>query len=155
MLERKNVQPFFKISRADNTHGAFPPTKCQPVAGGPVHSWRVLLFPILTGKDSKYDFSQEWNSPTNLQALGPTAPHRFRLTGDGDTSHYLAIGPNDEWPLDKWNPLRSLLTIRGKDRFAPVAPIHYRVNCAGILASQLARHARKMAATASCATIKN
>ena len=97
-------------------HGAFPPTQYQPVTGGPVHSWRVLLAPFFTGEPSKYDFSQEWNSPTNLHALGTNSSRYLRFSGDGDISHYLAIGPNDEWP-SKHQPLRSLLVTEGKDQF--------------------------------------
>ncbi len=97
-------------------HGAFPPTKYQPVAGGPIHSWRVLLIPSL-GERRNYDFSQEWNSPTNLQALGRLPPHSnyFRLDGDSESTHYLSIGEDEQWPATK--PLRSRLITKGKDRF--------------------------------------
>jgi hypothetical protein len=114
-------------------HGAFPPTKYQPVAGGPMHSWRVLLVPHTTSRfaerHSKYDYSQEWNSPNNLQALGRMPPYfsYFRLDGDGETTHYLAIGEGDEWPAKK--PLRSRLVTKGKDRFLivedPDSQIHW------------------------------
>jgi hypothetical protein len=112
-------------------HGAFPPTKCQLEPGGPAHSWRVLLVPH-TDRDyierySKYDFSKEWNSPSNLQALVGAPSRYFRLDGAGDTTHYLAIGPDDEWPSKK--PLRSRLVSRGKDRFLlvehPDSEIHW------------------------------
>lgn len=120
-------------------HGAFPPTKYQPVAGGPIHSWRVLLVPHTSADErySNYDFTQEWNSAWNAQALraGPTvlprvAPSRwFRLgdEGDGDTAHYLAIGEDDDWPSRK--PLKSLLVRKGKDRFLlvedPDSEVHW------------------------------
>ncbi|MBE0541021.1 MAG: hypothetical protein IH623_06525 [Verrucomicrobia bacterium] len=98
-------------------HGAFPPTKYQPVAGGPIHSWRILLVPSIAGRQSKYDFSQEWNSPNNLQALGRVPPSYgyFRMHGQSDIAHYLAIGDDDDWPSKK--PLRSRLITKGKDRF--------------------------------------
>ena len=109
-------------------HGAFPPTKYQPVADGPIHSWRVLLLPHTTWDYGEryldYDFSQEGNSRNNLKALGRMAPGffwapvRFRL--DGETTHYLAIGDDDEWPSPSRKPLRSLLVTKGRDRFLVV-----------------------------------
>jgi hypothetical protein len=114
-------------------HGAFPPTKYQREAGGPVHSWRVLVLPYTSSdfmeRYSKYDFSQEWISTNNLQALGRKAPRFFRLDGDGDndTTDYLAIGDDDDWPARK--ALRSLLVKKGKDRFLlveyPDSEVHW------------------------------
>jgi hypothetical protein len=101
-------------------HGTFPPTKYQREAGGPIHSWRVLLVPHTSRgfieRYSQYDFSQQWNSTNNLQALG-RMPYfsYFNMDGDGDITHYLAIGENDEWPSKK--PLKSRLITKGKDRF--------------------------------------
>jgi hypothetical protein len=111
-------------------HGAFPPTKYQPVAGGPIHSWRVLLVPHTSrsfGSYSDYDFSQEWNSTNNLQALGRTAPVNFRFDDDGEIAHYLAIGDGEEWPSKE--PLKSRLITKGEDRFLlveyPDSDIHW------------------------------
>ena len=120
-------------------HWAFPPTKYQPVADGPIHSWRVLLVPHTSGdkRYSEYDFSQEWNSTNNLQALrGWEAPNRrimpsrfFRMggEGDGDIAHYLAIGDDEIWPSRR--PLKSLMVKKGKDRFLiiehPDSQIHW------------------------------
>lgn len=113
-------------------HGAFPPTKYQPEPGGPIHSWRVLLVPhssrSFIERYSQYDFSQEWNSTNNLQALG-RMPHfvYFSMNGNGDVAQYLAIGDNDDWPSKK--PLRSRLITKGKDRFLlveyPDSDIHW------------------------------
>lgn len=113
-------------------HGAFPPTKYQPEPGGPIHSWRVLLVPYTSRsfieRYSQYDFSQEWNSTNNLQALG-RMPHfvYFSMNGNGDIAHYLAIGDKDDWPSKK--PLRSRLVTKGKDRFLlveyPDSDIHW------------------------------
>ena len=115
-------------------HGAFPPTKYQPVAGGPMHSWRVLLVPHsnrnFRERYSQYDFSQEWNSTNNLKALGRMPYFRdFRMDDDenSDITNYLAIGDDDEWPVKK--PLRSRLVTKGKDRFLivedPDSQIHW------------------------------
>ncbi len=109
-------------------HGAFPPTKYQPVAGGPIHSWRVLLL-VTFGEWRDYDFSLAWNNPTNLQALGRIPPHSnyFRLDGDSESTHYLSIGEDEQWPATR--PLRSRLITKGKDRFLlveyPDSEIHW------------------------------
>jgi hypothetical protein len=113
-------------------HGAFPPTKYQPEPGGPIHSWRVLLVPHtdrgFIERYPLYDFSQEWNSTNNLQAIC-SMPFfgYFSIDGDGDTTHYLAIGDEDEWPTKR--PLRSRLITKGKDRFLlieyPDSEIHW------------------------------
>ena len=44
-------------------HGAFPPTNYQPGAGGPIHSWRVLLVP---------------HSNRNFRARPPMSPWYLR-----------------------------------------------------------------------------
>lgn len=112
-------------------HGVFPPTKYQPVAGGPIHSWRVLILPYtspgLIERYPKYDLSQEWNSPANLSALGHMAPNFLRIAGEGTSAHYIAIGDGDEWPSRK--PLRAHLITKEKDRFLlveyPASDIHW------------------------------
>lgn len=111
-------------------HGAFPPTKYQPVAGGPIHSWRVLLL-VALGERRDYDFSLAWNSPTNLQGLGRISPFQNYFVqsefDDGENTHFLSIGDDDEWPARK--PLRSRLITKGKDRFLlveyPDSKIHW------------------------------
>ena len=105
-------------------HGAFPPTKYQPKADGPIHSWRVLLVPHTDihyrDRFSQYDFSQEWNSPSNLEALGGGMPYfsYFRMGAESELTNYLAIGDRDHWPSKA--PLKSLLVTKGQDRFLVV-----------------------------------
>lgn len=117
-------------------HGEFPPTKYQPEPDGPIHSWRVLLVPHTDGEGySNYDFSQEWNSQHNIQALsdGFGAVY-YRMSGGikwaegiNDTATILAIGEGDEWPSD--GPLRAFMVEEGKDRFLlvenPSSEIHW------------------------------
>lgn len=112
-------------------HGAFPSTRYQPESGGPIHSWRVLLYPGIPERHTKYDFAQEWNSTNNLRALARVPPYfsyfRMHTQGDNDITHYLAIGENDEWPGKR--PLKSRLITKGKDRFLvveyPESTIHW------------------------------
>lgn len=104
-------------------HGTFPPTKYQPNANGPIHSWRVLLVPYtdvdFKERFARYDYSQEWNSPENLKALS-NMPYfyYFSMDADNETADYLAIGDGDVWPSDK--PLKSYLVTKGKDHFLVV-----------------------------------
>lgn len=112
-------------------HGAFPPTKSQREAGSPFHSWRVLLLlhtsPEFKERYSHYNFSKQWNDPVNLQALGRRAPRFFRMDGEGDFTHYLAISDDEDWPSKQ--PLRSRLVRAGNDRFLlveyPESQIHW------------------------------
>jgi len=110
-------------------HGAFPPTRYQAKPGGPVHSWRVLLAPYIDAyfreRFSRYDFSQEWNSPGNLEALAGMGDYFSK--GGNDITNYLAIGDEDDWPSR--GPLKSILVSKGKDRFLlveyPASYIHW------------------------------
>jgi hypothetical protein len=104
-------------------HGVFPPTKYQPEPNGPIHSWRVLLVPHtdvdFRERYSKYDFSQEWNSPNNLQALGDMPYfYCFSMGTNNKITNYLAIGDGEEWPSER--PLKSRLVTKGEDRFLVV-----------------------------------
>ena len=108
-------------------HGTFPPTKYQPVPGGPIHSWRGLLMP-----PPGYDFSKNWNSTNNLQASETMhGQHGFKLIDqscDPEITHYLTIGEGEEWPVAR-RPLRSLLVKSGKDQFLlveyPDSKVHW------------------------------
>lgn len=101
-------------------YGRFPPTRYQPKANGPTHSWRVLLLPYrdpFTRKlCSKYNFSEEWNSPGNLAVVQSLQPemHVFSMN-ENNVANYLAIGDGDEWPSD--TPLKAWVVTRGKDQF--------------------------------------
>jgi len=103
-------------------HGRFPPARYQPKAGGPVHSWRVLLITQIDTypkeRSSKYNFSEEWNSPGNLAAIGECSDWFSRHDGRDiktDKANYLTIADGDEWPSHK--PLDAFLVTKGKDRF--------------------------------------
>ena len=143
--ELRNTREFFSQGRFGQMrwlllsyhqeHGAFPPTKYQPEADGPIHSWRVLLLPYIDSNYSEsysqYDFSQEWNSPKNLQAVGGMdnyfSSFRWEDNAAHDFANYLSIGDEEDWPSDK--PLKAYLLIKGKDRFLiveyPDSAIHW------------------------------
>lgn len=115
-------------------HGAFPPTKYQPLVGGPVHSWRVLLM-LRLGLNPEngahgYDFSKEWNNTDNIRFFEKSlSQHYFTSARDGSRiAQFLAIGEDDEWPAGK-KPLRSRLIRSGKDTFLlveyPSSNVHW------------------------------
>lgn len=134
---RRSVKNFARLElallRYHDEHGAFPPTKFQPEAGGPIHSWRVLLLPYadqtFVETHSQYDYSHWWISPPNLQAWGREAPSVFRMHHEGynGITHYLAIGDEDVWPSR--SPRRSRMVMKDKDRFLlveyPESEIHW------------------------------
>ena len=107
-------------------HGQFPSTQWQPWTNGPSHSWRVLLMPQLLGA-SDYDFSQEWNSPDNLQTDDSQSSICFRVERGGIFANCLAVGDGEEWPSEK--PLGAFLVKQGSDRFLlvydPDSTIHW------------------------------
>jgi hypothetical protein len=109
-------------------HGAFPPTKYQARPDGPIHSWRVLLLLHLdvdAKRYSEYDFSQEWNSPKNMEALGDI-PDFYSLHAN-HLANYVAVADNDYWPSEY--ALKSRLVTKGKDRFLlveyPDSDVHW------------------------------
>jgi hypothetical protein len=115
-------------------HGAFPPIRYKRNANEPTHSWRILLLPYIDmdfkDRYSRYDFSQEWNSPKNLAALRGIHDSNYYSLGpsyDTEYANYLAVGNVDDWPAEE--PLRSHLVTDGKDRFLlvedPDSKIHW------------------------------
>lgn len=97
---------------------SFPPARYQPKAGGPVHSWRILLLhdtdPELY---SKYNFSEKWNSPRNL-AIGESFQSAYFRLNENNKATYLTIADGDEWPSDE--PLNAFLVTKGADWFLVV-----------------------------------
>ena len=82
--------------------GCFPPPVVADSAGKPMHSWRLLITPNLSGYNfyTKYDLSEPWNSPKNL-ALAKAHPHRgnyFRCLAAadaekaGETNYLMIVG---------------------------------------------------------------
>ncbi|PQO31310.1 hypothetical protein C5Y96_13290 [Blastopirellula marina] len=91
-----------------DVYGTLPPAYIPDEDGEPMHSWRVLILPFVEGNDiyDKYDFSQPWDSPGNMQACErmPFAYASPALGGNdmGDATTYVAIsGPNTMLGMDK------------------------------------------------------
>lgn len=92
--------------------GVFPPAYIADKSGRPTHSWRVLLLPYLEREDpvqfqgatelhDAYDFTQAWNSQSNL-GLAPNfrnfyaAPHREQ-DGAMQTNYLAVVGDATAW----------------------------------------------------------
>jgi hypothetical protein len=113
-------------------YDAFPPQKYRVDPEGPEHSWRVLLVPYTTREYRRrfleYDFSQDWDSPANLQALDGRGQFAF-FSSDGayGTANYLTVGADERWPSK--HSLRSLLVKEDDDSFllieCPDSSIHW------------------------------
>jgi hypothetical protein len=54
-----------------DTYGSFPPAYIPDENGKPMHSWRVLILPMLDQQFlySQYDFDQPWDSPANRSVM--------------------------------------------------------------------------------------
>lgn len=92
----------------NDVYGTLPPAYIPDEDGKPMHSWRVLILPFVEANHiyDKYDFSQPWDSPGNMQACQemPFAYASPALGGDdiGDATTYVAItGPNTVLGTDK------------------------------------------------------
>jgi prepilin-type processing-associated H-X9-DG protein len=89
-----------------DAYDCFPPAFVADTAGKPIHSWRVLLLPFLGHRAlyEKYDFSEPWNGPGNIQ-LANQMPTDFACPSDGSTeneTNYVAVvGPGTAWPEDR------------------------------------------------------
>lgn len=88
--------------------GCFPPPFVADSAGKPMHSWRLLITPNMSGFDfyTQYDLSQPWNSPKNLALakVHPSQGDNFRcpVTADarklGETNYMMVVGSGTALP---------------------------------------------------------
>lgn len=105
-------------------YGCYPPTRYSARDGGPLHSWRILVSPYIDFCAEQvvheYDFSADWNSPSNLAVVQSlrSETNLFSVDDSSIPAQYLAIGEEDEWPTHR--PLRAVLFTTGGDRFLVV-----------------------------------
>ena len=74
----------------------FPPAYIPDENGRPMHSWRVLLLPLLEESSlyGQYDFDQPWDSPHNKQVVASVELSIFTCpSGDniGGTTSYMVV----------------------------------------------------------------
>jgi len=110
----KAVVAALKTYEAD--YGSFPPAFITDVDGRPLHSWRVLLLPYL-GYDhiyERYDFSQPWDSPHNMQLLS-MMPAEYAAPSDTDakarfeSSVVVIVGSRTAFPGSKTKGMADIL----------------------------------------------
>ena len=100
---RNNLrQIYLGLLNYHDMYNCFPPPIVADSLGRPLHSWRVLLMPFMSGYDFyfKYDFSQPWNSPKNMAvaAAHPWLGESFGCPADakdgkkGETSYMMIVG---------------------------------------------------------------
>ncbi len=84
---------------------SFPPAHRVGPDGKPAHSWRVLLLPYLESKAlyDQYDFSQAWDSPTNLYIANQMpavygCPADPNSRGAGTTNYMVVVGNETIFP---------------------------------------------------------
>jgi hypothetical protein len=85
-------------------YGSFPPAYLADSAGKPMHSWRVLLLPLLEEQAlyDAYRFDEPWNGLHN-RLLAERMPDVYRCAWDvdrksNDTSYVVVVGPATVFP---------------------------------------------------------
>lgn len=95
-------------------YGCFPPVCTTDEDGKPMHSWRVLILPLIEQVElyRRYDFNEPWNGPHNLK-LAKQMPQVFRCFEDtatpGTNTDYVAVvGPETIWQPDHGTTFREI-----------------------------------------------
>jgi hypothetical protein len=87
-------------------YGCFPPAHVDDPTGKPMHSWRVLILPMLeqSGLYNAYDFSEPWDGPSNRRLIGRmpgiyACPSRYDPSGRAHLTSFVAVtGPGTLFP---------------------------------------------------------
>jgi prepilin-type processing-associated H-X9-DG protein len=118
---------------------SFPPAYFADAAGQPAHSWRVLLFPLVSPESLsfKYDFDEPWNGPNNSEGMSRESDHIAAIyrcpswsarNSEGAllTRYFAVVGENTVWPgaesrsfADIAHPSRTILLVECFDREIP------------------------------------
>jgi prepilin-type processing-associated H-X9-DG protein len=87
-------------------YGGLPPVCLSDKDGKPMHSWRVLILPLLGRRDlyEQYNFSEPWNGPNNRRLLAARPPE-YGCPADADeltdrsasTSYVAVVGAEARW----------------------------------------------------------
>jgi len=89
-------------------HGSFPPAYIADKSGKPMHSWRVLLLPVLDRHDiyDQYNFDEPWNGPNNSK-LHDEIVSLYRCPFDEpfakqtETNYVVVVGPGTMFPGER------------------------------------------------------
>lgn len=92
------------LHKYNEEYNCFPPAYTVDEQGKPMHSWRILILPFFDYEwsNTKYDFSQPWNSPKNIAFANESQAYDvFRCPTEygsepikRDTSYVMLVGPN-------------------------------------------------------------
>jgi hypothetical protein len=88
----------------ESANGVFPPAVVYGPDGKPWHSWRVLILPYIEQNDlyNKYDFTQPWDSPRNLEVAKQVVKlYQDPVYGeskDAYTHYAVPVGKNTLFP---------------------------------------------------------
>lgn len=86
-----------------DTYGCFPPAHVADSQGRPMHSWRVLLLPLIDQRElyEAYRFDEPWNGPHNAQ-LADRMPEIFHIDSEPEsrsrTNIVALVGPGTAFP---------------------------------------------------------
>jgi len=110
-----------------DVYGSVPPACVADADGQPMHSWRVLILPLIERRDlfEKYDLSERWDGPNNqrlAQAASPLScyqcPSDPGTTQSEMTSYLAVVGHGTAWagntprgPDDFPAPDRTILLV--------------------------------------------
>lgn len=93
-----------------NAYRCFPPAYIADESGRPMHSWRVLILPLIEEEQifKAYSFNEPWDGPNNRK-LAKHAVSAFRCPSDQKnlkdeglmTSYVAVVGPDTAWPGSK------------------------------------------------------
>jgi hypothetical protein len=96
-----------------DANGCFPPAYLADANGRPMHSWRVLILPMLFRTDlyNQYNFNEPWDGPNNRKLM-TKMPSDFacpNLCTDGSdpatsmlyTNYVVVCGPQTAFPEDR------------------------------------------------------
>jgi len=93
---------------ADVNNDFFPPAYVADKSGKPMHSWRVLILPLLDRQDiyDKYNFDEPWDGPNNSKLhdiVIPLFQCPFAQSNgkETDTSYVAVVGPGTMFPGGK------------------------------------------------------
>lgn len=95
------------MSNYQSLHGTYPPAFIADASGQPIHSWRVLLLPLLDEQElyDAYRFDEPWNGPHNRD-LAKRMPDVYRCAWNFDrlstnTSYVVVVGQETMFPGGK------------------------------------------------------
>jgi hypothetical protein len=92
------------VANYHSAYGSLPPAYVADKDGRPMHSWRVLILPVLEQSQlyNAYNFAEPWNGPNNRALAGKIGGIYLRSglepVENHTTSFVAVVGPRTAWP---------------------------------------------------------